>query len=81
MKQTLLISALAVTLAGSLYFNFSDKAQAQNPAAIAMTGDREATWIVTDTNELIYCWWEEFPPRRDQRATCRIMNKWRVDKQ
>ena len=81
MKQTLLISALAVTLAGSLYFNFSDNAQAQNASPLAMTGDRDATWIVTDNQELIYCWWDEWPPRRDNRATCRVMNKWRVDKQ
>ena len=80
MKQSILIAALTVVLAGSLYFNFSEQAKAQSPTALAMTGDRHATWIVTDTNELIYCWWVEFPPRRDIRTNCRVMDKWRVDK-
>jgi hypothetical protein len=80
MKQSILIAALSVVLAGSLYFNYSEQAKAQDRTALAMTGDRQATWIVTDTNELVYCWWDEFPPRRDMRATCRVMDKWRVDK-
>ena len=80
MKPTILIVALSVVLTGSLYFNFSEQAKAQNTMALAMTGDREAAWIVTNTNELIYCWWDEFPPRRDQRASCRKMDKWNVDK-
>jgi len=80
MKPSILIAALTVVLTGSLYFNFSEQAKAQNAIALAMTGDKEATWIVTDSNELIYCWWNEFPPRRDQRANCRKMDKWNVDK-
>jgi hypothetical protein len=80
MKSSILIAALTVVLAASMYFNFSEQAKAQSPMALAMTGDKEAAWIVTDTNELIYCWWDEFPPRRDQRARCRKMDKWNVDK-
>ena len=79
MKQSILIAALSVVLAGSLYFNYSEQAKAQDPTALAMTGDRQAAWIVTDSNKLVYCWWAEFPPRRDMRATCRVMDKGRVD--
>ena len=80
MKPSILIAALTAVLTGSLYFNFSEQAKAQSATALAMTGDKEAAWIVTDTNELIYCWWDEFPPRRDPRASCRKMDKWNVDK-
>lgn len=45
-----------------------------------MVGDKDATWILTDEDELIYCWWPEDPNRRDQQARCRVLNKWRVNR-
>ena len=80
MKHTLLIGALSLTLAISLYFNFTGNATAQVGAPVAMTGDQKATWIVTDTNDLVFCWWDNFPPRRDERLNCRANDKWNVDK-
>ena len=80
MKNTLLLTALSLTLAVSMYFNFTGNATAQVGGAVAMTGDQKATWIVTDTNTLVFCWWDNYPPRRDERLNCRANDKWNVDK-
>ena len=82
MKNSMLIAALSLTLAGSLYFNFTSSATAQGElgSPVAMTGDQKATWIVTDANNLVFCWWNNFPPSRDERLNCRANDRWNVDK-
>ena len=80
MREKFLIPVLVSFLAVSVFINLTDRANAQNTRAIEMTGDSKATWILTDADELIYCWWPESPDRRDQQARCRVLNKWRVDR-
>jgi hypothetical protein len=31
-----------------------------------MTGDKNAVWIATRDNRLIYCWWPQDPSRLDE---------------
>jgi hypothetical protein len=45
-----------------------------------MTGDKDAVWIATSDNQLIYCWWPQDPKRLDQQANCRVLNRFRVDR-
>ena len=80
MNQKVLTITLAALLAGSILINLTGKAGAQNIRAIEMTGDSDATWILTEDDQLIYCWWPESPDRRDQQARCRVLNRWRVDR-
>lgn len=81
MKQAALISATLVVIASFFYFSLAAQSQSTSkPSAIAMTGDKDATWILTDENELIYCWWPQSPDSRVVQAKCRVLNKWRVDR-
>lgn len=82
MKHTITICATLVLIAS--FFHFSLVAQSQSSSsranAIAMTGDADATWILTDKDELIYCWWPGDPETRTEQAKCRVLNRWRVDR-
>lgn len=79
MKQTVVICATLVIIAG--LFNLNVSAQSSDTGtAIAMTGDKDATWVLTSDNELIYCWWPESPDRITVQAKCRVLNRWRVER-
>ena len=80
MKQTLLTGAMALMLAGSVYMNVSAQSEPTGSRVVGMTGNDKATWILTDADDLVYCWWKESPDRKDQPARCRVLNKWRVDR-
>ncbi len=47
---------------------------------VGMTGDKDAVWIATSNNKLIYCWWPQDPSRLDRRAQCRVLDKLGVDR-
>lgn len=55
------------------------KAQQGNPQIASMTGDRNAVWIATTDNRLIYCWWPQDPARLDKQASCRMLDRFKVD--
>ena len=81
MKHTAIISATLIIIAGFFYFSLTAQSQSTSErSAVAMVGDKDAAWILTDEDELIYCWWPEDPNRRDQQARCRVLNKWRVNR-
>jgi hypothetical protein len=80
MKNTALLCATSLIVAGFFYFSVTAQSSNDKATPIAMTGDKDATWILTDQNKLIYCWWPESPDRRDQQASCRVLDKFRVDR-
>ena len=45
-----------------------------------MTGDKNAVWIATSDNRLIYCWWPQDPSRLDSQASCRVLDRFKVDR-
>lgn len=47
---------------------------------VGMTGDKDAVWIATSNNKLIYCWWPQDPSRLDRQSQCRVLDKWNVDR-
>lgn len=56
-------------------------ALAQDDAhVIGMTGDKDAVWIATSNNKLVYCWWPQDPSRLDRQAQCRVLDKWNIDR-
>lgn len=50
------------------------------PRVVQMTGDKNAVWIATDDNRLIYCWWPQDPSRLDSQARCRVLDRFSVDR-
>jgi len=80
MKHTAIISATLVIIASFFFISLSVQSSDNKPTAIAMTGDKDATWILTDQDELIYCWWPESPNSKTQQANCRVLNKYRVNR-
>lgn len=80
MKPSAIIGALLVLLAGSLYMNVSAQESDSAPSAVAMTGDSKATWILLDSSELVYCWWPEGPDTRTRQASCRVLDKFKVNR-
>lgn len=55
-------------------------AQQGAPQIVSMTGDRNAVWIATRDNRLIYCWWPQDPARLDKQASCRQLDRFKVDR-
>ena len=80
MKPSAIIGALGVLLAGSLYMNVSAQESGSAPGAVAMTGDSKAAWILLDSRELVYCWWPEGPDTRTRQASCRVLDKFKVNR-
>ena len=65
---------------GTLAFTQAPLAQNGAGQVVGMTGDKDAVWIATSDNQLIYCWWPQDPKRLDQQANCRVLNRFRVDR-
>ncbi len=55
-------------------------AQEQQSNVVSMTGDKDAVWIATSDNRLIYCWWPQDPSRLDRQASCRVLHRFGVDR-
>jgi hypothetical protein len=75
-----IISGLGILLFASFfYINVSAQSENENGKPLMMVGDKDATWILTDNEELIYCWWPESPNTRGKQARCRVLNRYRVE--
>lgn len=58
----------------------ASQAQTNDSMVVQMTGDRNAVWIATRDNRLIYCWWPQDPARPDKQASCRTLDRFKVDR-
>ena len=75
-----IISGLGLLLFASFfYINVSAQSENERGKPIMMVGDKDATWILTDNEELIYCWWKGSPDTRTEPAHCRMLNRYRVE--
>ena len=75
--RTLAVGALTLAAAGLAQ---TASAQQNQANVVRMTGDKDAVWIATADNQLIYCWWPQDPKRLDQQASCRVLNRFRIDR-
>lgn len=68
---------LLVTVAafGTLPYAASAENSVQN-----ISGDKDAVWLVTDDNRLIYCWWPQDPSRPEARARCKTVDRFNLDR-